>query len=60
MSARPATGRPGGLAARSQLVDPDASVRLEPLSPDAQDALYAQVVSRLGARHTRLALWCGC
>jgi hypothetical protein len=46
MSARPASGRPGGLAAPSQLVEPDGSVRLEALSPDAQVALYARVVHR--------------
>src|SRR4051794_5092862 len=46
MSARAATGRARGLAAPTQLVDPDGSSRLETLSPDAQVALYARVVHR--------------
>jgi RepB DNA-primase from phage plasmid len=46
MTARPARSRAGGLAAPSQLVEPDGSVRLEPLSPDAQVALYARIVHR--------------
>ena len=46
MSARSATSHAGGLAAPSQLVDPDGSVRLEALSPDAQVALYARLVHR--------------
>jgi RepB DNA-primase from phage plasmid len=46
MNARAASQGSRGLAAPAQLVDPDGSVRLEALSPDAQVALYARIVHR--------------
>jgi RepB DNA-primase from phage plasmid len=45
MNARADSGS-RGLEAPAELVDPDGSARLEPLSPDAQVALYARVVHR--------------